>query len=103
MKAIIVDDEPAVRNTISTLLKESFSGYNCKRTGRQCTRKVIAAVTEHQPDLLFLDVELPDGLGFDLLKRLSPVTFQDHLHHRTPGVCPGCDKGQCARLHPQTN
>ncbi len=75
MKAIIVDDEPAVRNTISSLLKMNFPDITvCAQAGS--VGEGLAAVTEHQPDLLFLDVELPDGLGFDLLKRLSPVSFR---------------------------
>lgn len=75
MKAIIVDDEPAVRNTISALLKESFRDiFVCAQAGS--IQEGFDAVTEHQPDLLFLDVELPDGLGFDLLKRLLPVRFR---------------------------
>jgi two-component system LytT family response regulator len=75
MKAIIVDDEPAIRNTISTLLRESFHDIVvCGQAGT--VAEGFATVTEHQPDLLFLDVELPDGLGFDLLKKLSPVRFR---------------------------
>lgn len=75
MKAIIVDDEPAIRNTISTLLRESFHDIVvCCQAGT--VAEGFAAVTEHHPDLLFLDVELPDGLGFDLLKKLSPVRFR---------------------------
>jgi two-component system, LytTR family, response regulator len=75
MKAIIVDDEPAVRNTISALLKESFPDITISAQAGS-VREGFAVITEHQPDLLFLDVELPDGLGFDLLKKLSPVLFR---------------------------
>jgi two-component system LytT family response regulator len=75
MKAIIVDDEPAVRNTISTLLHQNFPDLIISASVGSI-KEGFAAVTEHGPDLLFLDVELPDGLGFDLLKRISPVTFR---------------------------
>lgn len=75
MKAIIVDDEPAVRNIISTLLNDSFRDITVSAQAGS-VQEGFAAVTEHQPDLLFLDVELPDGLGFDLLKKLSPVRFR---------------------------
>jgi two-component system LytT family response regulator len=75
MKAVIVDDEAPVRNTIATLLRENFPEITV------CDMAVsiaegYEAVMKHQPDLLFLDVELPDGLGFDLLKKLSPVRFR---------------------------
>ncbi|MDF1559875.1 MAG: LytTR family DNA-binding domain-containing protein [Bacteroidales bacterium] len=75
MKAIIVDDEPAIRNTISALLRESFPDIIVSGHAGS-VEEGYTAVTEHEPDLLFLDVELPDGLGFDLLKRLSPVRFR---------------------------
>ena len=75
MKAIIVDDEPAIRNTISSLLRGSFPDISVSALAGS-VEEGYDAVTSHQPDLLFLDVELPDGLGFDLLKRLSPVRFR---------------------------
>jgi len=75
MKAIIVDDEPAIRNTISTLLRDSFPDIVVSGHAGS-VEEGYTAVTEHQPDLLFLDVELPDGLGFALLKKLSPVRFR---------------------------
>ncbi|MDM8003382.1 MAG: LytTR family DNA-binding domain-containing protein [Bacteroidota bacterium] len=75
MKAVIVDDEAAVRNTIFNLLKENFPEITvCAAAGS--VGEGCEAVAEHQPDILFLDVELPDGLGFDLLKKLSPVHFR---------------------------
>lgn len=75
MKAVIVDDEAPVRNTISSLLTESFPDITVSATAGSVAEG-FAAVTEHQPDILFLDIELPDGLGFDLLKKVSPVRFR---------------------------
>lgn len=75
MKAVIVDDEAPVRNTISSLLAESFPDITVSATAGSVAEG-FAAVTEHQPDILFLDIELPDGLGFDLLKKVSPVRFR---------------------------
>lgn len=75
MKAVIVDDEPAVRNTIASLLAESFPEIIIGATAGTIMEG-YAAITAHQPDILFLDVELPDGLGFELLKKVSPVHFR---------------------------
>lgn len=75
MKAVIVDDEAPVRNTITALLKKSFPDITVSAAAGSVAEGV-AAVTEHQPDLLFLDIELPDGLGFDLLKQVGPVRFR---------------------------
>jgi len=75
MKAVIVDDEAAVRNTISTLLKKNFPEINVSAVAGS-VGEGYAAVREHQPEILFLDIELPDGLGFDLLKKMTPVHFR---------------------------
>ena len=75
MRAVIVDDEAPVRSIIATLLKESFPDITVSAaTGS--VAEGIAAVTEHQPDIVFLDIELPDGLGFDLLRQVAPVRFR---------------------------
>lgn len=75
MKAVIVDDEPAVGKTIVSLLGESFPEIKVCATAGSVSEG-YAAIIEFQPDILFLDVELTDGLGFDLLKKLSPVRFR---------------------------
>lgn len=75
MNAIIVDDEAAVRNSIQNLLREGFPGIKVVATAGTIA-DAIKEVVHHQPDLLFLDVELPDGTGFDLLGHFSPPAFK---------------------------
>jgi len=75
MKAVIVDDEPGVRNTIAVILKESFPDITVSAAAGSVAEGFVA-VTEQQPDILFLDIELPDGLGFELLRKVSPVRFR---------------------------
>lgn len=36
----------------------------------------IAAIREAQPDLVFLDIQMPRATGFDVLRALAPVTFE---------------------------
>ena len=75
MNAIIVDDELTVRDAIKTLISGHFPDIEIlEATGT--IEEGYQAITLHNPDLLFLDIELPDGTGFDLLKRVSPVTFK---------------------------
>lgn len=75
MNVIIVDDEIAVRNSIIALLTESFPEISIIASAGTIGEG-YEAIAEHQPDLLFLDVELPDGSGFDLLNKISPVNFK---------------------------
>ena len=75
MDAIIVDDELSVRNSITKLLNENFPGINiCSTAGT--VADAVDAITRHNPDILFLDVELPDGTGFDILSRLPDRDFR---------------------------
>ncbi len=75
MKVMIVDDEAPVRNTIAALLKKSFPDITISASAGSVAEGV-SAVTQHQPDILLLDIELPDGLGFDLLRQVAPVRFR---------------------------
>lgn len=75
MNAVIVDDEATVRNTIKSLINENFPDINIVATAGN-VREGYETIMNTKPELLFLDVELPDGLGFDILKKISPVNFR---------------------------
>ena len=75
MNAVIVDDESTVRNTIKSLLSEYFPDITIPATAGTI-EEGYEAVVKYKPDLLFLDIELPDGTGFDLLKRFSQIPFK---------------------------
>lgn len=75
MKVIIVDDEISVRNAITLLLAEQFPDLEVISTAGSL-KSAYEAIMKHAPDLLFLDVELPDGNGFELLKMISTVNFK---------------------------
>lgn len=67
-KVVIVDDDELSRDNLSFALgkDERFSLEGLAHNGRQ-GRKVIAKV---RPDLLFLDVEMPDQTGMELLQEM---------------------------------
>ncbi len=75
MKVIIVDDEPGVRNAIDNLLTQFFPDIRVIASVGNVDA-AYEAVLQYDPELLFLDVELPDGNGFDLLKRIPHVNFK---------------------------
>ncbi len=66
IKIAIIDDEADGRNIIALLLEEHFPAL--KIVG--CAANVaggLKLIAEMKPDIIFLDVEMPDGSGFDLL------------------------------------
>jgi len=75
MNAIIIDDEATVRNTIRSLLTEHFPGINILATAGNI-KEGYEAIIKHKPELIFLDIELPDGTGFDLLKKFHQISFR---------------------------
>ncbi len=74
MNAIIVDDE---KNCHDVLLALLTSYYPDIRVLQSCfnVAEGVASIQAARPDLVFLDVEMPDGTGFDLLHRVGEVDF----------------------------
>jgi two-component system, LytTR family, response regulator len=71
MKAIIVDDEPLARRELRRLLAD-FPWVEI--VGEACTAAEAAqAVDTLTPELLFLDIQMPGGSGFDLLAQIEYV------------------------------
>lgn len=70
LKTIIVDDEALARK----LLLSSLQGSDEIEIVAECSngREAINAVHEHQPDLMFLDINMPGLNGFSVIKRIQP-------------------------------
>jgi two-component system LytT family response regulator len=70
IRTLIVDDEPAARDAISTLL----AGDPGIEVVGECADGVsaLAAIRTELPDLLFLDVQMPEMDGFSVLRELAP-------------------------------
>ncbi|MBW8686357.1 LytR/AlgR family response regulator transcription factor [Chitinophaga rhizophila] len=66
IKAVIIDDERNSRDIISLMLEKYCPDVQVAATASDCADG-IATIQEHQPQLVFLDLEMPDGTGFDVL------------------------------------
>ena len=75
MKILIVDNEPDIADGLAELL-----GLFCPEISKVNIVHSIAggleAINNLQPDVVFLDVELNEGTGFDLLNQLNEISFQ---------------------------
>ena len=74
LKAIIVEDEEASRETLANYLNRYCPDVNLVATA-DSVKEGLSAIKEHQPDIVFLDVEMPYGNGFDLLDQVEDITF----------------------------
>jgi len=69
IRALIVDDEPLARRSVAALLAgeaEIELIGDCASGGEAAAR-----IRAERPDLVFLDVEMPDGDGFEVLEALG--------------------------------
>lgn len=65
-KVLIIDDEPLARSVVESYLK-SFENLQIVA---QCSNgfEGLKAIEEHQPDLVFLDIQMPKINGFEMLE-----------------------------------
>jgi two-component system LytT family response regulator len=75
MNAVIIDDEVTVRNAISSLLGDYFPEIRIIASAGT-VEEGYESIVKHKPDLVFLDIELPDGTGFDLLRKFQQIPFK---------------------------
>lgn len=74
IRTIVIDDENKARETIVDML-----GRYCKEVeviGEAAdVQSGYDAIRKHSPDLVLLDIKMPDGTGFDLLRKFLNVDF----------------------------
>ncbi len=74
LKAVIVDDEIDAVKFISSIVEEYCP--NITIVGKAYNAKTgVSTIKKANPDLVFLDVEMPHGSGFDLLAKFPDKTF----------------------------
>ncbi len=74
MKALIVDDEMHCRKNLSILLNEHCQQITEIRTAGSVD-EAYREFDSFKPDLLFLDIQMPEKDGFDLLAKIDPSFF----------------------------
>jgi two-component system LytT family response regulator len=69
IRVLLVDDEPLARD----MLREMLAGdQQVDIVGESCNgREAVAAIRNHSPDLVFLDVQMPEVDGFEVLASLE--------------------------------
>lgn len=77
MKAIIIDDENKARRLISTLVREQCPEITALLEASDL-ESGVALIKEHQPDIVFLDIEMPGHSGLQIAEFFEPneMNFQ---------------------------
>jgi two-component system LytT family response regulator len=72
---IIIDDDQLARHVLRRILEQNFSEIEILGEADTVASGLLL-INELEPDLVFLDIEMPDGTGFSLLEKLKKVNFK---------------------------
>ncbi|TSA28491.1 MAG: DNA-binding response regulator [Bacteroidetes bacterium] len=74
-KAIIIDDEKKGRSVVAGILHRLYRDEIQIVAEADRVETALVKIKKHHPDVLFLDIQMPDGTGFDLLERVPKMDF----------------------------
>lgn len=74
INAAVIDDEQNSRDVISKIINDHFNNININTAKN--VESGIRLINENDPDIVFLDIDMPDGTGFDLLKKINSHRFK---------------------------
>ena|SRR6218665_991244 len=75
MKALIIDDEKKGREILQKLLEKYCPEVEVAGFGADA-EEGYELIVKHGPDIVFLDIEMPNGNGFSLLEKFDRIGFQ---------------------------
>lgn len=75
LKAVIIDDESDSRQILANYVAKYCPQLKVCGFGESVATG-LEAIRLHAPDVVFLDIEMPYGNGFDLLEKAQPVNFE---------------------------
>jgi two-component system LytT family response regulator len=75
IRSIIIDDEENNRQMIGDLIVKHCPEVTVLAEA-DGVETGMAAIQKHHPDLIFLDIKMDDGTGFDLLEKIGNIDFK---------------------------
>jgi two-component system LytT family response regulator len=75
IKAVLIDDEKKSTLTLKKLLGRYCADFIVEG-GADNINEAVQIINEKDPDVVFLDIEMADGTGFDLLKKFDDPFFR---------------------------
>jgi two-component system LytT family response regulator len=74
-QTVIIDDDQLARRGLRRILEQNFHEIQIVGEADSATSG-LQLINEFAPELVFLDIEMPDGTGFSLLEKVNKVTFK---------------------------
>jgi two-component system LytT family response regulator len=76
IKTVIIDDENSASEFLEKMLQRYFPNkfYVCSLC--ESIDDAVVAIETYQPDLVFLDIQMPNKNGFELFKEVKEINFE---------------------------
>lgn len=74
MRTVIIDDEPNARQVVRNVLEQYCKSVTIVGEAEN-VKTGVELIGTTKPELVFLDIRMPDGTGFDILKKLKVINF----------------------------
>ncbi len=75
LKSVIVDDEKLSRDTLQNYLSKYCPAIDVIATADSVSNGIMA-IRKSNPDVVFLDIEMPFGNAFDLIEQIGEIDFE---------------------------
>ena len=75
IRTVVIEDEDRSRTLLVELLREHCKDINVVAEATS-VKTGFAAIAEHKPQLVFLDIELQSGTSFEILEKLPEINFE---------------------------
>ena len=72
LRAVIIDDEENQRENLRMILEQHCGGITVVADANNAISGA-AVIAKHDPDVVFLDIQMPGGTGFDLMENLGQI------------------------------
>ena len=76
IKVIIVDDEKKFSDSLNEMITEIFQDKLVVLARCKSVKEAVHAIKIHRPHLVFLDIEMPPGNGFQVLEQIEDKNFE---------------------------
>lgn len=75
IRVLMVEDERGAVEVFKNLIERHQDNFEFLGAARN-VKEAVARIEEENPDLLILDISLPDGTGFDVLEIIGDIKFE---------------------------
>ncbi len=76
-QVLVVDDDDALRHQITEYINRSGTNINCRSA--EDGAAAIKALDEENPDLVLLDIKMPDMSGIEVAQKIAEITPQPRV------------------------